>query len=90
MRNENDVDRPAPVDERTAAPAENFDPYVEPEGEGHRPDDPLKQPEQINDPTGANGPSYEQNQGTPGEHHGGSTDPNNTLTHADSGDESVR
>jgi hypothetical protein len=40
---------------------------------------------QHNDPTGEAGPSYEKDQGTRRDNTGGSTDPNNTRTHADSG-----
>jgi hypothetical protein len=39
------------------------------------------------DPEGEKGPSYERNQGVVDSPAGGSTDPHNTLSHADSGDE---
>lgn len=38
------------------------------------------------DPTGEQGPSYERDQGSPDAAPGGSTDPHNTLGHADSGE----
>jgi|GEM_PF-2786748 len=62
---------------------------IEPMGKGHRDADPPRRPEQIADPTGENGPSYEANQGQHGRdaNPGGSTDPTNTRSHADSGDE---
>ncbi len=37
------------------------------------------------DPSGADGPSYERDQGPGDDNTGGSTDPNNTLSHSDSG-----
>lgn len=40
------------------------------------------------DPDGKNGPSYERDQ-SPEDKSGGSTDPHNTLTHSDSGNETV-
>lgn len=77
--------------ERDPVPAENYDDRdVEPMGENHRPDDPVVQPEELRDPTGQKGPAYEENQGDPGGHDGGSVDPNDGLSHADSGDEDVR
>jgi len=38
----------------------------------------------------SDGPTYERNQGTADQSTGGSTDPNNSLTHANSGDETER
>ena len=58
---------------------------VEPMGEGHRSADPVPHPEFPP-------PSYEANQGQRGRdiNPGGSTDPNNIRTHADSGDQTGR
>jgi hypothetical protein len=63
---------------------------IEPEGEGHVDNDERTYREQVRDPLGQNGPSYEANQAWHGREvrPGGSTDPNNSLSHSDSGDES--
>lgn len=55
---------------------------IEPMGEGHVEGDPIPHPEMPP-------PSYEANQGQGGRdaHPGGSTDPHDALTHANSGDE---
>jgi hypothetical protein len=83
------ADRP-PTPDPTAE-----DPYVPgaPEAPGgEEPSAPTEGEKQAldyakKDPTGENGPSYERNQ-DPEDTTGGSTDPHNTLTHADSGNES--
>jgi hypothetical protein len=64
---------------------------IEPEGEGHVDSDEPTYARQIEDPTGQDGPSYEKNQALHGQdiHPGGSTDPNSSLSHSDSGDEST-
>ena len=63
---------------------------VEPEGEGHVDNDEPTYSEQVRDPLGQNGPSYEANQISHGREvrPGGSTDPHNALSHSDSGDQS--
>lgn len=50
-------------------------------------DDPFGTPAPSHAVIDEEGPSYERDQGTADPSTGGSSDPNNTLTHANSGDE---
>jgi hypothetical protein len=89
MTDPNDLD-PAPID------PSGDDPYVagtRPEPGGEEPPALTERERQAiemakRDPTGDDGPTYERNQ-DPEDTSGGSTDPHNTLGHADSGDETV-
>lgn len=74
---------PERTDERPPVESQVIDERdIEPMGEGHIESDPAPRPDLPP-------PTYEANQGQGGQdaHPGGSTDENNALSHADSGDE---
>jgi hypothetical protein len=83
------ADRPPIPDPSADDP---FVPGAPPTPGGEEPPPPTDREKQAleyakKDPSGEEGPSYERNQ-DPEDTTGGSTDPHNTLTHADSGNES--
>jgi hypothetical protein len=57
---------------------------IEPEGKGHIENDPAPTREQLDDPLGLSGPSYETGQAERARdaNPGGSTDPNDSLDDA--------
>jgi hypothetical protein len=74
---------PSPIPDPTPSAD---DPFVNgaPDDSDGNDDDDADVPGDL-DPTGADGPSYERDQGPQDDSTGGSTDPNNTLSHSDSG-----